>query len=72
MVIVCINKADTDTATGIAITHGVSFHTAKVYQLTSASTQGQPQAKMDLAIAANNNFQFTMPANSVTTLVLQP
>jgi hypothetical protein len=72
MVIVCINKADADTTAGIAITHGVQFHTAKVYQLTSASPQGQPQAKADLAIAANNNFQYTMPANSVTTLVLQP
>ena len=72
MVIVCINKADADATAAIAITHGVQFHTARVYQLTGASAQGQPQAKPDLAIAANNNFQYTMPANSVTTLVLPP
>jgi O-glycosyl hydrolase len=42
-----------------------------VYQLTSASAQGQPQAKADVAVA-NSGFQYTLPANSVTTLVLQP
>ena len=71
MVIVCINKADSDTPAAIAITHGVQFHSAKVYRLTAASPQGQPQASPDVAVA-NNAFQYTLPANSVITLVLQP
>ena len=71
MVIVCINKADADTTASITITHGVQFHTARVYQLTAASAQGQPQARADVAVA-NNAFQYTLPANSVLTLVLQP
>jgi hypothetical protein len=72
MVIVCINKTDADITTGIAITHGVQFHSARVYRLTAGSAAGRPQAQADLAITANNNFPYTMPANSVTTLVLQP
>ncbi|HEX6398003.1 MAG TPA: glycoside hydrolase family 44 protein [Steroidobacteraceae bacterium] len=71
MVIVCINKADSDTTAAFAITHAVQFHTAGVYQLTAASPQGQPQARADVAVA-NSGFQYTLPANSVVTLVLRP
>ncbi len=71
MVVVCINKDDAAQNATIAVTHSVQFHTAKVYQLTSASPQGQPQAQPDMAVAANS-FQYAMPANSVTTLVLAP
>jgi hypothetical protein len=71
MVVVCINKDDAALNAAIAVTHSVQFHTAKVYQLTSASPQGQPQAQADVAIASNS-FQYAMPANSVTTLVLAP
>jgi hypothetical protein len=71
MVVVCINKSDADATAAVALAHGVQFHGAKVYQLTGASPQGQPQAQADLAVA-DNDFQLTMPANSVTTLLLQP
>jgi len=71
MVLVCINKTDATQTAGIAVTHSVQFHTAKAYQLTSSSAQGQPQAQADVAVTANS-FQYTMPANSVTTLVLSP
>jgi hypothetical protein len=71
MVVVCINKDDAAQTAVIAVTHGVQFHTARVYQLTAASPQGQPQAQADLAVTGNA-FQYTMPSNSVTTLVLQP
>jgi len=71
MVLVCINKTDATQTAGIAVTHSVQFHTAKAYQLTSSSAQGQPQAQPDVAVTANS-FQYTMPANSVTTLVLSP
>jgi hypothetical protein len=71
MVLVCINKGSAAQTAAIAVTHPVQFHTARVYQLTAASTAGQPQARADVAIA-NNSFQYTLPASSVTTLVLQP
>ena len=71
MVVVCINKDDAAQTVAVAVTHGAQFHVAKVYQLTAASPLGQPQAQPDVAIAGNA-FQYTMPANSVTTWVLQP
>jgi hypothetical protein len=70
MVMVAINKNDTALTAGIAVTHGTQFHTARVYRLTSASSQ--PQRQADIAITQSNAFQYTMPANSVTTLVLLP
>ena len=71
MVVVCINKDDAARTAGIAVVHGVQFQVAQVYQLTAASAQGQPQAQADVPVTGNA-FQYTMPANSVTTLVLQP
>ena len=43
---------------------------ARVYRLTSANSA--PQRQTDIAITQANAFQYTMPANSVTTLVLLP
>ncbi len=68
MVIVAINKNDTATTAGLAISHNLPFRTAQVYQLTSASSS--PQRGADIEITLTNAFQYTMPANSVTTLVL--
>jgi len=68
MVIVAINKADTAQTAGIAVTHNAQFHTAQVYTLAAGSSQ--PQRQPDIAITLTNAFQYTMPANSVTTLVL--
>jgi hypothetical protein len=70
MVIVAINKADAAQTAGIAVTHTAQFHTAQVYTLTAGSSQ--PQRQADMAITLTNAFQYTMPANSVTTLVLLP
>jgi len=70
MVIVAINKSDSARNAAIAVTHGVQFHTAQVYQLTSANSV--PQHGADIAITQANAFQYSMPANSVTTLVLLP
>jgi hypothetical protein len=70
MLIVAINKADTVQTAGIAVTHTTQFHTAQVYTLTSANSLPQPQA--DINITLTNAFQYSMPANSVTTLVLVP
>jgi hypothetical protein len=70
MVVVCINKADTAQTAGIAVSHTAQFHKAKVYLLTSANSAPQPQADINLTLT--NAFQYSMPANSVTTLVLVP
>ena len=70
MVIVCINKSDTAQTAGIAVTHTVQFNKAEVYQLTSANSTPQRQADIDITLT--NAFQYTMPANSISTLVLLP
>jgi hypothetical protein len=70
MVLVCINKNDAARTAGIAVTHAVQFHSARVYQLTAANSVPQRQADITLTLA--NAFQYTMPANSVSTLVLVP
>jgi hypothetical protein len=70
MVIVAVNKSDTAQSAGIAVTHTTQFRTARVYTLTSASSVPQRQADIDITLT--NAFQYDMPANSVTTLVLLP
>jgi O-glycosyl hydrolase len=70
MVVVAINKSDSAQTAGIAVTHTTQFHTAQVYQLTSANSV--PQRQADINITLTNAFQYSMPANSVTTLVLLP
>ena len=70
IVIVCINKSNSARTAGIDVTHTVAFNTCEVYTLTSANSQ--PQQQTDINITLTNAFQYTMPANSVTTLVLKP
>jgi hypothetical protein len=68
MVIVAINRTANPITTGIAITHDRVFDHAEVYQLTSASANPQAVAAIELDLL--NAFQYTMPAYSVSTLVL--
>jgi hypothetical protein len=70
MVLVAINKEDTSRTAAISVTHTVLFGRAEVYTLTSGSSQ--PQRQADINITLTNAFQHSMPANSVTTLVLLP
>jgi hypothetical protein len=70
MVLVAINKGDSAQSAGIAVTHTALFHTAQVYTLTSVNSV--PQRQADINITLTNAFQYSMPANSVTTLVLLP
>jgi hypothetical protein len=71
MVVVALNKSGAAQTAGIAVTHTTQFHTAQVYVLTSANSA--PQRVMpDINITLTNAFQYSMPANSVTTLVLLP
>lgn len=68
MVIVAINRTANPITTGIAVTHDRIFDHAEVYQLTSASSTPQKLANVDLNLL--NAFQYTMPAYSVSTLIL--
>ena len=70
MVIVCINKSDTAQTAGIAVTHSLQFGKAQVYELSG--TNSMPQHRADIPITLANAFQYTMPANSISTLVLLP
>jgi hypothetical protein len=70
LVLVCINKSDAAQTAGIAVSHTVQFNRFEVYQLTGASSV--PQRLADQNISLTNAFQFSMPANSVSTLILLP
>ncbi len=70
MVVVVINKLESVQTAGITVTHSTQFHTAQVYELSGSNSQ--PQRRADITFAAGNAFQYSMPANSVTTLVLLP
>ena len=71
MVVVAINKTGGVLTAGIAVAHPTQFHTAQVYTLTSANSVPQRMLP-DINITLTNAFQYSMPANSVTTLVLLP
>jgi hypothetical protein len=68
MIVIAINRTASAIVTGIAATHDRIFDYAEVYRLTSASPNPQRVADVDLALL--NAFQYTMPAYSVSTLVL--
>jgi hypothetical protein len=70
LTIVAINKSSTATVAGIRIAHPVSFKTAKVYTLTSASSA--ITAGTAIATVATNAFRYTMPAMSISLLIPQP
>ncbi|HMP07036.1 MAG TPA: glycoside hydrolase family 44 protein [Lacipirellulaceae bacterium] len=68
MVVIAINRTGSAITTGIAVTHDRRFDLAEVYQLTSASAN--PVRADDIEIELINAFLYTMPAYSVSTLVL--
>jgi hypothetical protein len=70
MVLVVINKADTAKTAALSVTHTTAFSRARVYQLTSASST--PTRGIDVLPTSTNAFRYTMPAMSVSTLVLEP
>jgi len=70
VVLVCINKTGSTQTAGIQVTHTVRFNTAEIYTLTSASSQPVKQADQNITLV--NAFQYSMPAYSVTTIVLKP
>jgi hypothetical protein len=68
MVLVAINRSTADKTTAIEVTHDLRFTLAEVYQLKG--TNPNPQRVADIPITLVNAFMYTMPALSVTTLVL--
>jgi len=69
MVLVAINKHSAPLTAGVAVTHTLRFARAEVYRLTSAAAA--PVRAADVALAPNGTFQVTLPAMSVSTLVLR-
>jgi len=70
LVIVAINRSTSARSAGIAVTHGVRFGHAEVWQLTAAASRPVHQA--DQPITLTNAFVAQLPAMSVTTFVLRP
>ncbi len=68
MVVVAINRTGTAQTTGIAVTHDRIFDHAEVYGFAGNSPNILRGADLELNLL--NAFQYTMPAWSVTTLVL--
>ena len=68
MTLVAINRTNQPLNAAIAITDDKRFTLAQVYQLTSGSAASVRGS--DLAVNAGNQFNYLMPAMSVTTLVL--
>ena len=69
MVLVAINRTSSAKTTALEVTHDQRFDLAEVYQLTSASST--PQRVADVPIELVNAFLYTMPAYSVSTIVLR-
>jgi hypothetical protein len=71
MVVVAINRTANAQTTGIAVTHDRVFDHAEVYQLTSgAGSTPLVTHAADIELNLVNALQYTMPAWSVSTLVL--
>lgn len=69
VVLVVINKASTAKTAALTVSHGTQFSRAEVYQLTSAA----PNATRGTDVTVTQNaLRYTMPAMSVSTLVLKP
>ena len=68
MVVVAINRTASTQTTGIAVTNDRVFDHAEIYQFTAASAN--PMRVSDVEFDLLNAFQYTMPAYSVSTLVL--
>jgi hypothetical protein len=70
VVVVAINKQGSSQKAGITLKHTASLGGADVYALTSGASK--PVKGNALTKVATNAFSYTMPANSVTTLVFHP
>jgi hypothetical protein len=69
MVLVAINKTGAPVTASISLAAYGTYTTARVYQLTGASTTIQPAASV--SATTRNGFFYAMPAYSVSVLVPQ-
>lgn len=69
MILVAINRTGSSQTASLQVTHDQRFDVAEVYQLTSASAS--PVRVADVPIDLVNALLYTMPAYSVSTLVLR-
>jgi hypothetical protein len=69
VVIVAINKSDRALSTSISLTHSRALGRAEVYTMTDGSPD--PARQPDLVLPQGGTFTYTMPAMSVSTLVLR-
>jgi hypothetical protein len=69
VVLVVINKLSRTREAQIAIAGGSGWRTAEVYTLSEAAEE--PQRRKDIALPASGPILYTMPALSVSTIVLR-
>ena len=69
VVVVAINKTGTPLTAALSVAHQTLPSRGKAFVLTSAGAA--PRAAADLAASAPGAFTYTMPAMSVSTLVLE-
>ncbi len=70
VVIVAINKRSTPRIAGITVAHANRFQTAAVYTMRDGTPQPTPAGT--ITSVATNAFRYTMPAYSVSVLLLRP
>ncbi len=70
LVLVLINKTNQGRTAGLQVYHNRRLGTAEVYELSG--TNANPQRRTDIPLSLVNALRYTMPARSVTTLVLKP
>jgi hypothetical protein len=70
VVVICINKTGGILSAGINLTHGVQLASARVFTLTSAASSPAPGPAVSPAVT--NGWVYSMPAMSVSALVLDP
>jgi hypothetical protein len=70
VVLIVINKSSGALDAGIAVSHHVRLGTAEVFQLTAANPS--PTRAADITLTATNALVYSMPAMSVSALVLRP
>ncbi len=70
MVLVAINKTDHAISALMNVQHGLSYALADIYRLTSASAD--PQYADSVLITDPANFNYSMPAYSVSAINIRP
>jgi hypothetical protein len=70
VVIVAINRTQSELSAGITVAHPARFETAQVFTLTADGPEPEPGAA--LRAVDSNAFSYPMPALSVSVIVPEP